>query len=86
MSATPTIKQKEGGIPTCNEYALYRMALFVTCGYVPVACVQDEYLNLHKSKFRNSGMRPSRIFDFLRKLEIPNLHSSICNLKSSITQ
>jgi len=47
MSATPTTKQKEDGIPICNECAPYRMALFGTCGYVPVACVQDACLNLH---------------------------------------
>jgi hypothetical protein len=61
MSVTPTTKQKEDGIPTCNEYAPYRMALFGTCGYVPVACVRDVYSNLHKNKFRDFGIQEYRI-------------------------
>ena len=47
MSATPITKQKEDGIPTCSECAPYRRALFGTCGYVPVACVQDAYSSQH---------------------------------------
>ena len=78
MSATPITKQKEDGIPTCSECAPYRRALFGTCGYVPVACVQDAYSNLHKNKFFELK------FVLERRMRNPSiLQSAISNLQST---
>jgi hypothetical protein len=48
MSATPTIKQKDDGIPTYSVCALYRMALYGIYASVLVVCDPAESLNLLK--------------------------------------